>query len=388
MTRGWASWAPAARLWMRQLRVMTVKELRQLFRDTALIAYIGFVFTLQIFLAAGEAPADLNMARIAVLDEERTPASRELISRFQLPYFQSIGAVRSMEEGLALLDRGEAIALLDVPADFTETLRHGVRVAKVQIFVDTSKSTLGYLASSYATRIVAQYGAEQAQRRKSGSEPRPPDIVQCTRVWYNPTLNGAWFGTLSELLTMLTVACILLPAAALVREKEHGTIEQLLVSPLTPLQVMLSKLLGMTLVMLVGTAVSLFGIMRLCYGLPLRGSLPLFFVMTGLYAFTNASLGLVVATFTRKMGQSGMLVLITVMPIVMLSGIRTPLESLPPALRTAIGFSPLRHYIELTYGILLRGIGVNLLWDSMLAMVGLGAGLFALGLIRFRRQFA
>jgi ABC-2 type transport system permease protein len=385
-----SSWTRRALPWLRQLHVMTVKELRQLSRDTALVVYIVYIFTLQIFLAAGEAPADLHLARLVVLDEDRSAASRELVSRFQPPYFQPVGAVRSTTEGLAMLDRGQAVALLDIPSGFAETLRQGRHRAEVQLFVDTSKSTLGYLTSSYSARIVSRYGAQQAERRlrRGGAGGSGlPAVEERTRIWYNPALDPAWFGTLSEWLTMLTVVCILLPAAALAREKERGTIEQLLVSPLSPMQVMLSKVVGMTLVMLAGTAVALFGIMRLIYQLPMNGSLLLFFVMTALYTFTNAGLGLVVATFTRKTGQVGMVVLLTVMPIVMLSGIRTPPESLPPALRTAMSLSPLRHFIELTYGILLRGAGLEVLWDSALAMALLGAALFGIGLTRLRRQF-
>jgi ABC-2 type transport system permease protein len=215
-----------------------------------------------------------------------------------------------------------------------------------------------------------------------------PAIASEERVWFNPTLDERWFATISELLTMITVACILLPAAALVREKERGTIEQLLVSPLTPFQVMFPKVLSMIVVTLFGTAVALFGILQPLFHVPARGSLVLFFGVTALYAFTNAGLGLLAATFTRRTAQVGMLMLLAVMPIIMLSGIRAPLESMPGWLRAMVWFSPLRHFIDVGYGILLRGAGVVVLWDSILVMAGLGAVLFTAGLLRFRRQLA
>jgi ABC-2 type transport system permease protein len=186
---------------------------------------------------------------------------------------------------------------------------------------------------------------------------------------------------------MMTVACILLPGSAMVREKERGTIEQLLVSPLTPLQVMLPKVVAMVLVMMAGTALALFGIMQPVFGVPIRGSVPLFLLMTAVYAFTNAGLGLVAATFSRTASQVGLLALLMVMPIVTLSGTWTPLEGMPQALDTLMLLSPLRHFIEIAYGILLRGAGLDTLWDSALAMTLLGCGLFALGASRFRRQF-
>jgi ABC-2 type transport system permease protein len=172
-----------------------------------------------------------------------------------------------------------------------------------------------------------------------------------------------------------------------VREKERGTIEQLLVSPLGPTQVLLAKTLAMTLVILAGTAVAYFGVMRPIYGVPSRGSLALFFALTAVYAFTSAGLGLVAATFTRRTAQVGMLALLIVMPVVMLSGIRTPWEGMPAWLRAVMTLSPLHHFIEIAYGILLRGAGLAVLWDSVLAMAVLGALLFAAGVWRFRRQF-
>ena len=173
----------------------------------------------------------------------------------------------------------------------------------------------------------------------------------------------------------------------MIREKERGTLEQLLVSPLTPLQIMLSKLFSMMLVMLCGTSVAIFGIMMPLYHVPFVGSVPLFFLLTALYAFTNAGLGLVAATYARNSAQVGLVVLLMVMPIVMLSGTWTPMESMPVWLRGLMYFSPLRHFIEIAYGIMLRGAGFNLVWDSVLAMAAIGIALFAVGLARFRIQF-
>jgi ABC-2 type transport system permease protein len=261
----------------------------------------------------------------------------------------------------------------------------------VQALIDTSQANTGYLASSYAARIVARFSEDQARRnilRAGGDLRLAPSIRNELRVWYNPGLNDQWFNTISELLTMVTVACILLPAAAMIREKERGTLEQLLVSPLTPLQIMLSKLLSMMLVMLCGTTVAVFGIMMPFYGVPFVGSVPLFFLLTALYAFTNAGLGLVAATFARNSAQVGLVVLLMVMPIVMLSGTWTPMESMPAWLRALMYLSPLRHFIEIAYGILLRGAGFGVLWDSVLPMAAIGVALFALGLARFRTQFA
>jgi ABC-2 type transport system permease protein len=379
-----------ARMWLRQMQVMIAKELRQLGRDRVLLLFIAYIFPGNIIIAAGETSTELNDAAVVVHDGDRSAASRELIYRFRPPYFRFSGEMAQPDQGLRLLERGSARLLLDIPEQFERTLQRGEQPATVQLLVDTSKANLGYLASSYSGRIAAGFGREWAERNlgaQGAGVGALPEMELRARIRYNPDLNETWFGTIAELLTMLTVACILLPASALVREKERGTIEQLLVSPLTPLQVMLSKVLSMVLVTLVGTAVSLFGIMRPLYSVPVEGSLGLFFALTALYAFTNAGLGLAAATFARSSGQTGMLVLLIVMPILMLSGIRTPMESMPEWLRAVLNLSPLHHYIEITYGILLRGAGLETLWPSILALAVLGSMLFGLGLWRFRRQF-
>jgi ABC-2 type transport system permease protein len=380
----------ALRVWLRQMRVMTAKELRQLARDRVLLIFIVYIFTLHIVIAAGGLQTELRRAGVLVHDADHSAAARELVHRFQPPYFEFKQEVGDADAALTLLDRGRAKVLLDIPARFEQTLHEAEQPAVAQLMVDTSNANSGFLASSYGVRIAAGYGQEWARRdlTRAGLDPdKLPVIRNETRIWYNPELNEAWFGTLSDLLTMMTVACILLPASALVREKERGTIEQLLVSPLTPFQIMTSKVLAMILVMLAGTALSLFGIMQPFYDVPARGSLLLFFALTALYAFTNAGLGLMAATFARSSAQVGLLVMLIVMPIVMLSGTHTPLESMPGWLQELMRISPMRYFIVMSYGILLRGAGLDILWDSVLAMAAIGAVLFALGMWRFRRQF-
>jgi ABC-2 type transport system permease protein len=185
---------------------------------------------------------------------------------------------------------------------------------------------------------------------------------------------------------MITLFAFLLPAAALVREKEHGTVEQLLVAPVTPLQIMLSKVLAMTLVILASTALAMAIVLKPVFGVPVKGSLALFFVLTALYSFTTAGLGLFAATVTRNQAQIGMVSLLVISPMLLLSGIATPFEAMPSWVQSLMALSPLRYFVDVTYGILLKGVGVDVLWDSILAMALLGGTLFGLGMWRFRRQ--
>jgi ABC-2 type transport system permease protein len=376
--------------WLRPVQALIGKELLQLTRDRTLLFFIIYIFTANIIIAAGEVSTELHDARVVVHDADKSAASRELIYRFRPPYFRLAGEVERPADGTRLLERGRAMMLIDIPDQFERTLRRGERPAAVQVLIDTSQANSGFLAASYSARIAAAFSQEMARQNLGasgrGSESLPT-VENQRRIWFNPTLNESWFGAISELMTMITVACLLLPAAAMVREKERGTIEQLLVSPLTPFQIMLPKVMAMVLVTLIGVTVSLFGIMVPFFSLPIQGNVGLFLFLTALYAVTLAGLGLVGATFARSSGQVGMLLLLLVMPMVMLSGIQTPPESMPEWLQTLIHLNPLEHYIEITYGILLRGAGLDTLWDSVLSMVLLGSGLFALGARRFRLQF-
>ena len=255
--------------------------------------------------------------------------------------------------------------------------------------MDSSNTVLGSLAAGYSAQIIGRYGFEVALERMGLSEEsldNAPLLIDQHRVWYNPNQNDRWFIPIAELLTIITILAIMLPAAAAVREKERGTIEQLLVSPLTPVQILLPKVLSMTLVILVGTAASLFLILVPILDVPVKGSLPLFFAVTTLYTVATSGLGLYIATLSRNLAQAAMLAILILMPMVFLSGAWTPPESMPAGLRQAMVFSPLYYFIELGYGILLKGAGLDVLWESLLGLSVLGAVIFGFGALRFRRQ--
>lgn len=375
--------------WCEQVRVLMVKELKQLLKDRALFAYTVFIFTLDVMLAAGASSIELQRAPLAVVQAQHSAAGRELIGRFRAPEFTLHRQLAELDEASALLDRGEVRAVLVLPGQFQDDLALG-RQTQVQLLVDTAQANQGFLVASYAARISAGFGAEWAQRTllREGVDPsRLPEVRADIRYAYNATLNETWFNTVSEWLTMLTIAAIVLPAAALVRERERGTIEQLLVAPLAPLQVVLSKVLAMVLVMLAGTAVAVLGVMHSGYGVPLRGSVALFFAMVALYTTACAGVGIVASGFARNSGQMSLIVILVVVPMVMLSGTWNMVESMPRWLQWLTELSPLRHFIVIAYGILIRGVGLEVLWPALAKMLLLGAALFAIGVLRFRRQF-
>lgn len=373
----------------RQLFVLTLKELRQLLRDRALFGFVLYIFSLHLVISTLGATDDLRRAATVVHDGDQSPESRELLQRFRPPYFKMRGEVSGPAEGARALDDGRASVVIDVPEDFSETLGREDHAVSVQVLVDTSKVSIGYLASSYASRIANGYGKEIGAERlaRRGVAVSPPTIENEHRTWFNFTLDARSAKSLYTLLTMMTVACVMLPAAAAVREKERGTIEQLLVSPLTPLQIMIAKVAAMTLVTLAGTAFAFYAILHPVFGLPMRGSPAVFFFMVGLYAFALSGLGLALATFARSSAQVGLLVVLTVLPMLNLSGLTSPIEGMPEAMRWGITMSPLYHFAHIVYGIAFRGEGLVSLWPSAAALTGIGGVLFALGLWRFRKQF-
>ena len=374
---------------LQHMRVMTWKELLQFRRDVFLLIIVVYAFSADIYIAGSGIEMELKRAALTVADYDQSPASRELIYSFREPQFKYQGMEMSGDRAMDLLDAGETMLYLEIPADFNESLLTG-RPTQVQLFVDTSNSVLGSLATSYAAQIVAGFGIEKARERLSvagamgGSM---PVVNSAHRVWFNPNGKDSWFVPINEMLTMITMLSIMLPAAAMVREKERGTVEQLLVSPLTPLEIMLPKVLAMTMVILVGVTLAVFGVLGPVFNIPFRGSMTLFYVLTAIYVFSTAGFGLAISTMVNNLAQVGLMVIMLLSPMLLLSGAFVPPEAMPTVLSYLILLSPMHHYIEIVMGIFLKGVGLDVLWPSVAGLVIVGTAVFAFGTWRFRRQF-
>ena len=376
-------------VWLRRLHVMIVKEWLQLARDLVLLCFIAYAFTVDVYLAGSGVSLHLNRAAFAVHDSDHSYASRELVYRFRPQHFRLVGEVAGARDGMKLLDDGKAIMVLDTPPNFEQSLLRG-EAASVQLQVDATHSVLGFLASSYAAQIVGQYGLEAGLAReglRATDIANVPRIDSRDRVWFNPNQNDGWFMSISELVTVVTLFAILLPAAAMVREKERGTVEQLLVSPLTSFQIMFPKVVAMTAVILTGVLVSLALVLKPLFHVPFKGDFLIFIAVTTLYVFTTAGLGLFAATIARNLAQAGMMTILILAPMIFLSGAWTPPEAMPVWLQMGMRISPLHYYMDAAFGILLKGAGLQDLWRSILGMAVLGSIVFGFGLWRFRRQF-
>jgi len=376
--------------WQR-IRVMTRKEVQQLLRDGILMGFVLYAFTGDIFVAGSGMKMELSNAKMIVLDADQSPVSRELISRFHGPEFNVIGSANSPEHALQLLDHGKAMILIDIPSGFQDDLIKG-RQASIQLQTDSSNSVLGTWANSYAAQIIGGFALEQSLGALGiggdGSGPMPvPMVDDRHRVWFNPNSVDKWFIPVVEMMTMVTMLSVMLPAAAMVREKERGTIEQLLVSPLTPMQILFPKVISMTIVIMIGITLALFVVLRPAFDLPIRGNLFLFYFLSAIYVFTMSGVGMALSTVVNNMAQVGMMVILFLAPMLMLSGTFVPYEGMAPAIRWIMFVSPLHYYVEITLGILLRGAGIDILWPNIIPMTGIGAVVFTLSLLRFRRQF-
>ncbi len=375
-------------LWWRQIAVMIIKELKQLYRDPVLLVIIAYFFTADVYLAGEGAKITLYNGAVVVIDHDHSAASRELIYQFRPPYFVLKGELTDNRSAEKLLNNGDILAILDIPPHFQQDLLQG-KPARLQLRLDASNMSLATLMSSYTAELVGRFGQEYSLQQLGVSAEQmqaSPVIEDRHRVLYNPNQTDSWFMSISELLTVITMLSMMLPAAAAVREKERGTIEQLMVSPLTPIQILLPKVLAMGLVILLAVAVCLYGVMQPAFHVPVQGSAGLFFMVTALYVFATSGIGLFIASISRNLGQVSMLVLLILMPIILLSGAWTPPEAMPTGLRYAMFISPLYYFIEMGYDILLKGAGIEIIWDSLLGLTILGGIIFSLGIWRFRMQ--
>jgi ABC-2 type transport system permease protein len=207
------------------------------------------------------------------------------------------------------------------------------------------------------------------------------------RVWFNPNLKSEYFMGLTELFSVITMLSILLPAAALVREKEHGTIEQLLVTPIMPYEIMLAKIIPMGVITFLATFVAIFTVLRPIFGIPLAGSLWLFLLATLIFVFTSSGLGLFLASISKSLSEVILLTLLIIAPVLFLSGSWTPLEAMPFWMKRITYFSPLRYFLEIGFSVFLKGLGLRDLWQEFAGLLAIGGLAFLLGVVKFRSSF-
>ena len=356
-----------------------IKELWSLWRDPVMLALIAFSFTVSVYTAATAVPETLHHVSIAIVDEDHSPLSQQITAAFYPPQFNP-PAMISHQEVDPGMDIGRYSFVLNIPPNFQRDVLAGGN-AEIQINVDATRMSQAFTGAGNIQQII-QDEINTFLRGRNPTAAAPVDLV--LRARFNPGLEKSWFGGLMEIINQITMLSIILTGAALIREREHGTIEHLLVMPVTPLQIMLSKVWSMSLVVLVAAALSLNGIVRGLLHVPIEGSLPLFFFGAALHLFAMTSMGTYLATLARNMPQFGMLMMLILLPLQMLSGGTTPRESMPPLVKDLMLAAPTTHFVELGQAILYRGAGFDVVWPSLLALLLIGSIMFYLSLRRFR----
>jgi ABC-2 type transport system permease protein len=344
---------------------------------------IVYSFTFSIHTAATAMPETLHKAPIAVIDEDRSQLSTRIVDGLRAPYFMPPARITPAELD-ARMDAGLDTFALYIPADFERNVLAG-RAPAIQLSVDATRMSQAFTGSGYVQAIV-QDQVDEYVRRHRGAASAPVELL--LRARFNPALNKSWFGGVMQIINNITMLSIVLTGAALIREREHGTLEHLLVMPVTPLEIMASKVLAMALVVLVASAFALNGIVRGLMGVPIEGSQGLFFAGAGLHLFATTSLGIFLATQARSMPQFGMLLLMVLLPLQMLSGGSTPREGMPEIVQLVMLAAPNTHFVMLSQGILYRGAGLDVVWPQLISLAVIGSVLFSLSLARFRKTLA
>ncbi|SEJ79471.1 ABC transporter permease [Achromobacter sp. NFACC18-2] len=360
-----------------------IKELWSLARDPMMLILIAVSFTLMIYTAATAVPETLHNAPIAVVDEDHSPLSARIVSAFYPPHFTPPQQVTPAQAD-AGMDAGRYTFSLDIPPNFQRDVLAG-RPAQIQLNVDATRMSQAFTGSSYIQQIVTDEINEFARRYRASSA-LPVELA--VRMRFNPNLTQSWFGALMEIINNVTMLSIILTGAALIREREHGTIEHLLVMPVTPTEIMVAKVWSMGLVVLACAGLSLTFVVRGLLHVPIEGSVALFLAGVALHLFATTSMGIFMATLARSMPQFGMLLVLVLLPLQMLSGGTTPRESMPQFVQHIMLAAPTTHFVELGQAILYRGAGISVVWQPFLALALIGTVLFALSLARFRKTLS
>ena len=360
-----------------------IKELWSLWRDPVMLILIVYTFTASVYTAASAMPETLHHAPIAIVDEDHSPLSQRIASAFYPPHFMP-PQLLSWQAVDAGMDAGDFTFALTIPPNFQRDVLAG-KNATLQLNVDATRMSQAFSGSGYIQQIALAEVREFTQRYRAATA---LPVALELRARFNPGLNKIWFGALMQIINNVTMLSIILTGAALIREREHGTVEHLLVMPVTPAEIMLAKVWAMALVVLVATWVSLTVVIRWAIGVPIEGSIPLFLLGTVLHLFATTSMGIYMATLARSMPQFGLLMVLTMMPLEMLSGGVTPRESMPLWVQYVMSLAPTTHFTELSQAILYRGAGLSVVWSSLVWLLAIGAVLFALALARFRKTIS
>lgn len=356
-----------------------VKELWSLIRDPILLILIAFTFTVSVYTAATAMPDGLKNASIVFVDEDRSTLSNRIKTAFYPPEFTQPEEINlnEMDRGL---DKGDYTFVVNIPPYFQKDIMAG-KQPSIQLNIDATRMSQAFTGNMIVNQIINGEINEFMDRTRHAQQ-YPVTIEE--RMRFNPNLTASWFGALIEVINLITLLTIVLTGAALIREQEKGTVEHLLVMPLTPFEIMLSKIWSMGIVVLISATLSLIFVVKGALNVPIIGSIPLFLVGSALHLFAVSAIGIYLATIARNMPQFGMLMLLVLIPLQMLSGGMTPRESMPEIIQNVMLIAPTTHFIELGKAILFKDAGFAIVWKQFVMLLLIGSLFFYFAHKRFR----
>ncbi len=376
----------------RRIRHIMFKEFIQVWRDRKLRFFLIVPPLVQLLAYGYVVNFDIKHVATAVFDQSRTMESRELIKRFRsTDWFDVKYYLNSEKELLDLIDRGQITMALWVQWDFAKQLRQG-KSGKIQVIVDATDSNAALIVSRYASTVIGDYSQEQLQARFqrrgaawAGKLGTPLRVEQ--RAWFNPNLISRYSMVPGVIAMVVLLLSLMLTALAVVREKEIGTMEQILVTPIRPFELMLGKTIPFVLISL-GDVILVTIVGVLWFEVPFRGHILVLLLGTVAFLFNSVGLGLLISTISSTQQQAMMAGNLFLTPAILLSGLIFPIANMPEFFQYLTLLNPLRYFVTVTQGIFLKGAGIALLWQEMLSMTVLGLIMLTLAVLRFKKHVA
>lgn len=370
-------------IWLLNVLHLCVKELRCVLRDRTMMGAIVVSFTIAIYVVATGANADVTNVSFGIIDHDRSGLSMRIRQAIRPPMFQEPVELDA-ESAQQAMTEGRFLFIMEIPRNLEADI-HGQRPVTIGLAVDATAMAQGQLGVAYITEIVLR--ETLADFKVMGLDERLPTRA-VVHVMFNPNATISWFTSVMQLINNVTVLSVVLVGAAVMRERERGTIEHLLVMPVRASEIAVAKIVANGLIILLAVAVSVLLVLKGVLQVPIEGSVGLFLLGTGLYLFSLTALGIMLATVTSSMPQFGLLSVPVFVIMYLLSGSATPTENMPMWLQHLMQLSPSTHYVRLAQGVLYRAAGVDIVWPQMLAVSGIGVVFLAIALKRFRLMLA
>jgi len=369
------------RLHLANIYRLIIKELRSFRSDPVMIALVAYAFTIAIYAAATGASTEATNLSIGIVDEDRSDLSRRIADGLTPPTFRTVIQIAPTEID-AVMDSQRVIFVIEIPPKFQADILTG-RQPTVQINVDATASAQAFNGMTYIQNVINDYVTQLVLGREGGIS-LPVKVV--VHAKFNPNFKTSWFTSVMQIVSNLTMITVMLSGAALIREREQGTVEHLLVMPVVPAEIMLSKILANGIVIVLATAISMTLVVQWWLQVPIAGSPLLFLSGACIYVITVAALGIALGTVAATMAQFGLLSIPVLLVMMLLSGSTTPMESMPVWMQYVMNvISPTPHFVVFAQDVLYRGAGFFIVWREMVAMTAIGSVYFGFALYRFRR---